>query len=32
MKEYDFNLHIGQDYGLTYVIEGGGHMTAAPLL
>ena len=24
MQEYDFDLHIGQDYGLTYVIEGGG--------
>lgn len=24
MKEYDFDLHIGQDYGLTYVIEDGG--------
>ena len=23
MKEYDFDLHIGQDYGLTYIIEGG---------
>lgn len=25
MKEYYFDLHIGQDYGLTYVIEGGGN-------
>lgn len=24
MEEYNFDLHIGQDYGLTYVIEGGG--------
>ena len=24
MKEYDFDLHVGQDYGLTYVIEDGG--------
>lgn len=24
MKEYDFDLHIGQDYGLTYVIANGG--------
>lgn len=23
MKEYDFDLHVGQDYGLTYIIEGG---------
>lgn len=23
MQEYDFDLHVGQDYGLTYVIEGG---------
>ena len=24
MEEYDFDLHVGQDYGLTYIIEGGG--------
>lgn len=24
MKEYDFDLHVGQDYGLAYVIEDGG--------
>ena len=24
MQEYDFDLHVGQDYGLTYVIEDGG--------
>ncbi len=23
MQEYDFDLHVGQDYGLTYIIEGG---------
>ena len=23
MKEYAFDLHVGQDYGLTYIIEGG---------
>ena len=23
MKEYDFDLHVGQDYGVTYIIEGG---------
>lgn len=24
MKEFDFDLHVGQDYGLTYIIDGGG--------
>ena len=24
MKEFDFDLHVGQDYGLTYIIEDGG--------